>query len=158
MSRRVVLTAPAGTIRWHTPGLASAIAADRLWRTKPPGVAHPPVIRRRPGHRVDRLGGLVTVAADAPALRAWAVVVHGLGERAARGMDYTELGWPDGEVQVFTDYRRRVSAARVARREVLAALDRPQAPADLECLIWERGAMVRRRRRFPPRRGGRLCA
>jgi len=159
LRRRVPLTGPTGTIRWHTPGLAFALAADRAGRTRPPGVDRSPVIRRRrPGHRVDRLGGLVMVAADAPALRAWAVEVHELGERANRGMDYTELGWPDGEVQVFTDYRCRVSAARVARRDVLATLDRPPAQGDLSPLIWERGAMVRRRRRFPPRRGGRLSA
>jgi hypothetical protein len=34
-------------------------------------------------------------------------------------MDYTNLNGADGEVQVFTDYRHRVSAARAARQEIL---------------------------------------
>jgi hypothetical protein len=63
------------------------------------------------------------------------------------GMDYTDLGWPDGEVQIFADYRQRVSAARVARREILAGLTQPMPPADLEPLIWQRGAEVRLRAR-----------
>jgi hypothetical protein len=61
-------------------------------------------------------------------------------------MDYTELGWPDGgEVQVFTDFRRRVSAARVARREILAAVPGPLPEADLDPLIWARATAVRAR-------------
>jgi hypothetical protein len=78
-------------------------------------------------------------------LREWAVQVYRLGEHTWKGMDYTELGWPDGEVQVFTDYRRRVSATRVARREVLAALPDPLAESDLDPLIWARAAEIRAR-------------
>jgi hypothetical protein len=44
-------------------------------------------------------------------------------------MDYAEIGWPAGEVQVFATYRQRVSAARVARPEVLAELDASGASA-----------------------------
>ncbi|HEU5392346.1 MAG TPA: hypothetical protein VFV73_41310 [Streptosporangiaceae bacterium] len=68
-----------------------------------------------------------------------------LGEHTWKGMDYTELGWPDGEVQVFTDCRRRVSATRVACREVLAALPGPLAESDLDPLIWARVAAIRAR-------------
>jgi hypothetical protein len=64
-------------------------------------------------------------------------------------MDYTELGGAearprgrDGEVQIFRDYRRRVSVARVARREVLC---RQPLPDDLNPLIWDHVDTVRAR-------------
>jgi hypothetical protein len=82
-------------------------------------------------------------------LRQWAVEVYRLGEYARHGMDYTELAWPGGEVQVFTDFRRRVSAARVARREILAAVPGPLPEADLDPLIWARATAVRARARRP---------
>lgn len=61
-------------------------------------------------------------------------------------MDYAEIDWPHGEVQVFRDYRHRVSAARVARREILTEL--PQRPSrdSLNPMIWQRGTEVRARR------------
>jgi hypothetical protein len=62
-------------------------------------------------------------------------------------MDYAELGRPGGEVQVFTDYPRRVGAARAARREILATLSGPLPPADLDPLIWDRAAADRDRTR-----------
>jgi hypothetical protein len=45
----------------------------------------------------------------------WAVAVARLGDWLQDGMDYTDLNGTDAEVQVFTDYTRRVSAARTAR-------------------------------------------
>jgi len=130
---RLPLGAPQGTVRWHTPGLIPAVTADRAWR---------PHDR---GYRIGRRGGLLVFAATPPVLRDWAVEVYRLGEHLWQGMDYAELGLADGEVQVFTDYQRRVSAARVARREILASLPGPLPEADLDPLIWERAASVRAR-------------
>ena len=84
-------------------------------------------------------------AASPDTLRTHAVRVATLGEYHHHGMDYTAIDRPNGEVQVFRDYRRRVSAARVARREVLGQrADRPHRD-DLNPLIWQRGSEVRRR-------------
>jgi hypothetical protein len=58
-----------------------------------------------------------------------------MGEHAYWGMDYREVDYPNGEVQIFRDYRRRVSAARVARREVLADLSVALPPNSLNPLI-----------------------
>jgi hypothetical protein len=132
-------TAPEGTVRWHTPGLLEAVTAGR---EQGPG----PFVPRATAYRVGRQAGLLVFAATAPVLKQWAVGVYRLGEYAWHGMDYTELGWPDGgEVQVFTDFRRRVSAARVARREILAAVPGPLPEADLDPLIWARATAVRAR-------------
>jgi hypothetical protein len=65
-------------------------------------------------------------------------------------MDYAEVDWPHGEVQVFADYRRRVNAAWVARREILAEHHAVGGRADLNPLIWHRGTLVRQRRLPPP--------
>lgn len=142
LRKRFPLSRPEGTVRWHTPGLAAAAAARRAERDSGCWPRWEPGLRR---HHVRRAGGLIVFAATPPVLRDWAVAVHGLGEHLYHGMDYAELGWPDGdgEVQVFADYRQRVSAARVARREVL---DRWPQPADLEPLIWRRAAEIRRSR------------
>lgn len=136
--------APDGTVRWNTPGLDGGVAAARAYSAIPLGERvwpwRPPVRRLRRG--VDRIGGIVTFSGLPEALRESAVEVHRLGDHATRGMDHTEADWPDGEVQVFDDYRRRVSAARVARRELGGSAD-PE-------LLWRRGTEVRRRN--PPER------
>jgi hypothetical protein len=139
---RLPLAAPEGTVRWHTPGLLPAVTAER---ERPVGVPAWGFVPPDEAQRVDRRGGLVVMAAAPPVLRDWAVDVYRLGDYASKGMDYTGLGWSDGEVQVFTDYRRRVGAARVARREVLAARPGPLPEADLDPLIWARATAVRAR-------------
>src|SRR5262245_30452864 len=103
---------PDGTVRWHTHGLADTLAAKVPWWQRPPGAHRAPWTPHRGFQtRIDRIGGLLVWAATAPALRQHAADVYQLGEYAHHGMDYHEVDWPAGEVQVFADYRRRVSAA-----------------------------------------------
>lgn len=140
-----------GTVRWHTWGLDLAV---NEWRT-----------RRANGTRwhsegddsrteVEQLGGLLSLRAPSDLLRQWAVCVATMGDDVYEGMSYTELDGPrwelcrsDGEVQTFRDFRQRMSVARVARTEVLAAENTPSAPEDIRPLIWNRNATVRSRRR-----------
>jgi hypothetical protein len=151
-------TPPAGTVRWHTPGLDSAVAAGRArsqaiqrheynWsqqRWQPDPCEH--LVR------VDRVGGLLALIAPPEQLRVWAVHTARLGDWWHHGMDYTELEASgegpcreDGEVQIFRDYHQRVSAARVARREIRARLGRQPPPADLNPMIWNHLSAVRAR-------------
>jgi hypothetical protein len=137
---RLPLTRPTGTVRWQTHGLDRAIAAGGPRRIR----------SRRGDSGITRSGGLVTFAATPDLLREWAVDAYQLGEYCSpAGMDYVYLGddfgWADGELQVFRDYRRRVSAAAEARREVLASIPRQLPPSTTEPLIWERAAAIRRR-------------
>jgi hypothetical protein len=152
---RLPLTRSAGTVRWQTPGLDIALAAKQgtvAWNTQTDNWRH----ASRPGDsRVSRTGGLVVFAGLQHVLKRWAVEVARLGRfLSPHGMDYVYLGdgscRADGEVQVFTDYRQRVSAARVGRREVLAEIPRPRPPADTEKLIWDRGTAIRQRRQRRP--------
>lgn len=148
LRRRPPSIRPDGTVRWQTHGLGAAVVADRAWRDRPLGSWPPPSIPP-PGSRVrvDRVGGLIVLTATPDRLRELAVTVYRLCDRAYQGMNYAEVDWPNGEVQVFSDYRRRVSATQVARREVLAEAAR-SLPADiLRPLIWDRAAAVRQRRR-----------
>jgi hypothetical protein len=138
---------PDGTVRWHTHGLDAAVARRRAGYGGQVGTWRAPWIEPIGfQERVDRIGGLVTLAATPPRLREWATHVSTLGDWAVHGMDYAELDWPNGEVQVFRDYRRRVSAAEVARREILAELPGPLGPDSLNPLVWHRGRQVRDRR------------
>lgn len=145
-----------GTVRWRTPGLDEAVAADRrrgelskagLWHL----IDRPRVPPKERGISVRMLGGLLVFAGRPDALRRLAVDVFTLGDYAHRGMDYTEVGPRPfgGEVQVFADYRRRVSAARRARGEVLAEVaadpDLAASPGGLEPLVWDRGTEIRQR-------------
>lgn len=140
---RLPLTRPTGTVRWQTHGLDRAIAAGRRsagsWRNRP-GDA-----------RIGRSGGLITFAATPDVLREWAVDAYRTGEHCLPGwgMDYTylseELHWAAGELQIFRDYRRRVSSATQARREILASIPRQVPLSDAERLIWQRAATIRRR-------------
>jgi len=151
LRRRLPLSAPpVGTVRWNSRGLDAAVEEYRQWREQPPNERQhkwwaPWTLEAR----IDRVGGLMVLSAARESLRNQAISVHRLGDWSYYGMDYTEIGYDKGEVQVFTDYRSRVSAARVARRETLASLSEPLAPEELRPLIWDRGTAVRKRRLKP---------
>ena len=52
----------------------------------------------------------------------------------------------DGEVQIFGDYRQRLTASRIARAEVLAEPDAPRHPQALRERVWVRREEVLARR------------
>jgi hypothetical protein len=151
LRRRLPLSGPNdGTVRWRTFGLAPAVAARRAAYDRPVSAERPswiPPIGFQ--ERMDRVGGLVTLAAVPSVLRDSAVYLYMLGDYSYEGMAYAEIDWPNGEVQVFRDYRRRVSAARLARSEILAELGAPVPRDTLNPLIWSRGALVRERTARP---------
>jgi len=152
LRRRQPLRGPAdGTVRWHTPGYDVAVAARHARLDRPASHGREPYVPPSGfQERVARIGGLVTLAAVPSALREYATYIGTLGDWSANGVSYADVDCPHGEVQVFRDYRRRVSAARVARREILAEHPRTPTPHTLRPLIWDRGTAVRHRRWPPP--------
>ncbi|HEX8009278.1 MAG TPA: hypothetical protein VF482_22950 [Trebonia sp.] len=144
LRRRLPLGAPDGTVRWQTPGLEHALAACRRWQRDPPAQWRLPWCPPQgPRTRMDRIGGMLVVMGEARELKTWAVATGRLGDGLRDGTDSTRLDNEyTGEVLVFTDYRRRVSAARAARREVLARPDGPRTPAEQRPLIWQHGAEI----------------
>jgi len=147
LRRRLPLTgANEGTVRWHTYGLDAVVAGHRSDRYPPVGAWRPPWITPRGfQERMDCVGGLVTLVATPAVLREYAECIYTLSDNHYRGEAYAEIDSSNGEVQIFRDYRRRVSSARVARREILAELPQPLARDSLNRLIWQRGTDVRSR-------------
>ncbi len=138
-----------GTVRWHTHGLDAQVATAR--RVRLPGEGWPPYDPPVGPERVGRLGGFVSITASPDHLREDALSVYQLADWLTRESEHVYLGWgqcygADGEVQIFRDFRARVSSARVARREVLAE----GATERIDERIWARAADVRHRGRFRP--------
>jgi hypothetical protein len=141
---------PPTTIRWHTFGMQRALAADRT-RRRPDD----PVFTRE---RMSRRAGFVCYTAP-PALlcghaigvyrmHAWGEGYHPLCENSHR----TCWG-SDGEVQLIRGFADQVSAARVARREVLEDDARPIATeGDLRAIYSHTERAVRRLRAARARR------
>jgi hypothetical protein len=69
---------------------------------------------------INRVDGILVLAAPAPVLREWGAILIRLGDSLHYGMDYMQLDWPgnDGEVQVFNDFQQRVSRAVAARERL----------------------------------------
>lgn len=148
LRRRLPLRAVGeGTVRWRTHGLDIAVAEREALSRRRTGDPWPIWIPPTGfQERVERVGGILTLTASPRMLRENAVAIHRLADHDHHGMSYTEVDGRNGEVQIFRDYRRRVSAARVARREVLS--EHPGADGDaLQPLVWERGTQVRHRGR-----------
>ena len=130
-------TAPAGTVRWRSHGLALAAAAEPS--------------RWRPGRwsrvRVEVRAGVLVISADPDGLRQLALEAAALTRYWYKGQSYMEMDYPRGEVQIWRQYHRMVSIARAARAEVLA--DPATAGHDAGGVrerIWRHGWTVRRRR------------
>ena len=95
-------------------------------------------------HGARLLGRLPAAAAERAAGRDGAVAHARPRRRVGRS---GRGGAPAAPVPVdgFSNYRSRVSAARVARREVRNEVPATMPPADLNPLIWVRGTAVRQR-------------
>jgi DNA-binding transcriptional ArsR family regulator len=118
LRHRLPLGMPAGTVRWHTPGLAPAVTACRGERDRPRGQRpwYPPP---GAGHRIDRVGGVLVLAATAQELKSWAVAVAQLGDWLLEGMDYTGL---NGTERASGEIAARFAVTRQAISQHLGVL------------------------------------
>lgn len=96
-------------------------------------------------------GGFVCYTAPAEVMRMRAMTISQL-DPTSYGMDYYFLAedpsyrWPDGEVQIFSDYRQRSQAAEQARREVLSSGQQFDTPEQLyEVVASKRNFLLRKR-------------
>ena len=145
---------PPTTIRWHTFGMPAALERDRVWWRDP-------LAAQRSRERMARRAGFICFTAPPDILRDHALGVyrmhgyegawggyHPIAEQGARGR------WRyDGEFQLIPGFANAVSAARVARREVLDRDTGALATEDDRRAIYrrkdraaERLAAARRRR------------
>lgn len=152
---------PTRTIRWSTPGFVEAIGDQdaffrseeqfRLFKEQREG--------RWRRERMSNIGGLICYSAPGIILRRQAVNVERIAGCRYEEMNYEYLaqdpgGWADGEVQVFRGYRRQLSLAIAARRDVLAALREPLPPETLRMRIWDRKLKLEQRRKRVRKQAG----
>ena len=153
---------PTRTIRWQTFGLDLALQAEREereraldgWRcTSCKDNEH-----LSQEERMGRCGGLIYYSAPPRILRQQALRIHSLRTKTGKylhEMDYHDLaearerkgGFPDGEVQIFWDYRERVAAAVEARKELTPYPNQPILDESLQERISRRRDAIRRRKK-----------
>lgn len=155
------LPPPSRTVRWRTHGLDRALEDPQRFRKENDleywwGSRYAASEWTR--ERTDLCGGFVCYTAPPRVLREQAVSLHRMRywEWLSGASDYHYLAerkrgpHADGEVQIFRDYRRRLSVARVARREVLAESDRPLPPEPLREAVHHQCEVVSTRARRHP--------
>lgn len=149
-ARRWWRSRPTSTVTWNTASFPAAMAEMHSWEDD-----------RRAGRRF--FGGppppdailrasstLVTVLADPQLLRGWSTSIGGAGSYWSHGESCTEPDWQTGfDVHAVRHFHRRVSAARRARAEVLAAPDCPTDPGIIDERVRAHVDIVAARRPGP---------
>ena len=113
---------PPRTIRWHTFGMRAALAHREQWRRW-----RDPLSAQRSRERMARRAGFVCYTAPPDILRDHALGIYEMRSWGDRWGSYHPLAqhgertcWGyDGEFQLIPGFADGVSAARVARREVI---------------------------------------
>jgi hypothetical protein len=141
-------TRPEGTVRLLTHGLDRAFAGD----LPPPPPWDDPARTEGQNVWIAAHGGILTLAATDTALRGWAVELRGLRLNDPEHLPYLHLDFPQltGELHLLGDFHDQVSVARQARADVLGGEATPPDLQHLRELIWDRSALLLRRR-YPDR-------
>ncbi len=125
--------APFTTVKLQTFGLDAALARDEYALTRYYHHAeHRPLWAKE---RMSKRAGLLCYSAPAEILRAQALTIARMPHHTYRGTSYHYLAEgaagrprkhhaPEGEVQIFSDFRERVGAAKLGRAEVAAGAER----------------------------------
>lgn len=147
------------TIRWLTFGLDLALQAHEQ------DTQHLEWERLRPNdqqqlwrqERMGRCGGFIFYAAPPPVLRMQALILHGLLVKLGNCQIETNYhflaevssrnSWADGEVQIFADYKERVSAAVQARQEIVPQPKQPVLSESLQEVISRRRDLIKHSKR-----------
>lgn len=156
LRRRLPLSAPSeGTVRYRAPGLAAAAEDPQAWLAAQPTRPYHWADRRYARPTVGVRSGVLHVSGGVDELREWAVRLmrvnpYAVWPHTPGGTDYDHLGDDYSlEVQVFTDYRLRVSAARQARAQLAA--EEPEiaasAPGEANPVLWDRSGRIHHRMR-----------
>ena len=142
---------PQRTVRWHTFGLDTALKREMqrgpynsaIEHTDHDWIHHQQSKRLWLQENMCRCGGFVCYSAPPEILRHRALTIAQM-DPGSYGMDYYYLAdrncfrWPDGEVQIFNDYKERRSAASEARKQVLAEKRSFSDPDSLYAVVAER--------------------
>ncbi|RZU76369.1 hypothetical protein EV384_5017 [Micromonospora kangleipakensis] len=122
---------PTGTVTWNTVGFPAALADLQRWYAdRRAGVPLPDgYVPTWPTPHLHADASVVTLSAAPGLLRQWATTVGRAGGWWYGDESCTEPDWGVGfDVHAVRHFHRRVSAARRARAEVLAAPGLPTEP------------------------------
>ena len=142
---------PLHTVRWHTFGLDAALEREMqrgpynsaIEHTDHDWIHHQQSKRLWLEENMCRCGGFVFYSAPPEILRHRALTIAQM-DPGSYGMDYYFMAdrncyrWPDGEVQIFSDYMERRLAASEARRQVLAEKRSFSGPDSLYAVVAQR--------------------
>lgn len=148
------------TLRWHTFGLDAALKRElesgpynpAIENTEHDWVHYQENKRLWLEENMCRYGGVVCYSAPPEILRLRALTIAQM-DPANFGMDYYYIAdrncyrWPDGEIQIFSDYKERRLAAAEARRQVLSEKRSYSDPDSLYGVVAERRESILARRR-----------
>lgn len=124
---------PMTTVKLQTFGLDAALERDErgVTRSYHRDAEYRPLWAKE---RMSKRAGILCYSAPAEILRAQALTIAGMPRRTYQGMNYHYLAEgaagrpghkyhpPEGEVQIFSDFRERVAAAKLGRAEVAPEL------------------------------------
>lgn len=143
---------PAGTVTWNTAGYPKAMADLQRWHDdRRAGVPRPDeYVPTYPTPRLYVDDSVMALSAVPGVLRRWATTVGHSGGWWYGDESCTEPDWTIGfDVHAVRHFHRRVSVARRARAEVLAAPDLPTEPRLLAERIRVQADVVAARRPGP---------
>lgn len=159
---------PCGTIRWQSFGLDLARQREQYgYRYAYNG--RDPVWYKDNEHlwkqeRMGHCGGFIYYSAPPPILKIQAACLHNLWVKEGNmvnAMNYHFLAecrgskwrWPDGEVQIFCDYRERVASAIEAREQMIPNPKQPVLDESLQYRISRSRDAIKRRRKWNRKSG-----
>ena len=142
------------TIRWHTFSLSNLIQNEDLHNDFMN--QYYLTFKRKQALVTTRMKGFLTIYGNPQLLRYESFWIHRLHTAPSaefyRTTDYHYIDDarsypPQGEVQIFHDYRKRLADAKQAREEILASQDPPTNPAELQRAIQDRALQLYKARK-----------
>ena len=131
--------APAGTVTLNTRGLDEALRDVRAYRASEEKAGHS-WNEHQQRRWIDKVNGIVVIAAPPPVLRGWGVALSLLATPGFGGNegDAEILDRPggNGEVQLIDDFADRVSRALRARERLFPGREHQDLDEDERCRVW----------------------
>jgi hypothetical protein len=140
------------TVSWKSAGLSAAVTEVAYWQeARRSGAQWPTTTPDPPDAIVREAASVVTVSAVPQLLRSWATRIVQAGDYWSADESCTEPSWGRTGIDVHAvrQFHRLVSAAELARAEVVAAPDCPSDPAELSRRIGQHREVVSARRPGP---------
>jgi hypothetical protein len=93
----------------------------------------------KPLTTIERINGIIVLAAPSKMLEQWGVSLCQLGTRMWNGMDYTDLDWGvnQGEVQIFERFNEMAGEAKQAREQLFPGRQHEELLPDERAVVHQ---------------------